>query len=125
MMSDTMTASFSVRTQQEILVRKIGSSWIFDDESRGIKNEPFVLGSSEIIDMLLKRMNRPRVKSVLLIFSDSDFRESTFALENTGEAIDGGRWYIETLSKMKGWLCPTTLCYFDHFPQTIYGRILA
>lgn len=104
---------------------KRSETWYFDDPALGIEDEAFVQGSSEIIDHQLCRIGRDRARAAVLLFDERSFRESTFSLTTLYQEQDGGMWYVDLASKMRGWLCPTTLKYFDSFPKTIYGRLIA
>lgn len=102
---------------------KTGTTWQFDDDTFGIKAEPFVLGMSEIISSYLHH-NKKTCKA---IFSLSSFPESD---ELTLDAPDsGGGWYHVSKSNnpgtkgMKGWLCPVTRVYLDNIPNKIYYKI--
>lgn len=102
---------------------KTGETWMFDDDTYGIKAEPFVLGMSEIISAYLsKGKNR-----CTAIFSLNKF-PSCDTLDLTQEDSNGG-WYVvsesnfPTIKGMKGWLCPVTRVYLKTIPQNVYYKI--
>lgn len=54
----------------EITLYRHGSTWLFDDDTRGIKAEPFVMGASEVIQKYLDRKGLgKRKKGVIVEFS--------------------------------------------------------
>jgi hypothetical protein len=102
---------------------KTGDTWMFDDETFGIKAEPFVLGMSEIISSYLTK-GKDRCTA---IFSLNEFPGcDTLDLEYE-EA--GGGWYnvsksnFSTTKGMRGWLCPVTRVYLDAIPKNIYYKV--
>ena len=102
---------------------KTGETWMFDDDTYGIKAEPFVLGMSEIISAYLtKGKDRCTAIFSLNIFPLCD------TLDLKEEEANGG-WYVvsesnfPTMIGMKGWLCPVTRIYLDTIPQNVYFKI--
>lgn len=102
---------------------KTGDTWMFDDETFGIKAEPFVLGMSEIISSYLTKGK----DKCTAIFSLNEFPGcDTLDLEYE-EA--GGGWYnvsksnFPTTKGMRGWLCPVTRVYLDTIPKNIYYKV--
>ena len=97
---------------------KIGKTWVFDDAATGLVQEPFVAGMSEILDELTKRSFKASIA-----FSSSPFpgydAELTWELEE-----HGGNWYFWEARKMRGWLCPALLLYFENPPKKIFVKIL-
>ena len=102
---------------------KTGETWMFDDDTYGIKAEPFVLGMSEIISAYLSK-GKDRCTA---IFSLNKFPLCD-TLDLTKEDSNGG-WYVvsesnfPTIRGMKGWLCPVTRVYLDTIPQNVYYKI--
>ena len=102
-------------------IRKEGKNWIFDDERLGIVKEPFVEGTSEMIDSLIP--------------------EEEWGDEHVVTASDyalKGEYYLTFLidfDKETSWstyhclgfgqhkLCPVLLKYFEEPPQDIYFMI--
>ena len=105
---------------------KIGSTWMFDDETFGIKAEPFVLGMSEIISEYLPKDAR----ECTAIFSLNKFPNCNTLTLDTEDS--GGGWYTVTdttdtatsnIKGMQGWLCPVTRVYLNTIPKNIYYKI--
>lgn len=42
-------------------VTRQGTTWVFDDNAKGVQNEPFVCGMNEIIDDICRRFDIPAV----------------------------------------------------------------
>ena len=103
---------------------KTGNTWMFDDDTYGIKAEPFVLGMSEIISAYLPK-GKDRCTA---IFSLNEFPLCD-TLDLTEEEANGG-WYVvgesnfPTIEGMKGWLCPVTRVYLNTIPQNVYYKII-
>jgi hypothetical protein len=92
--------------------RKYGT-WIFDDPSVGLQEEPFVSGIPEIIDSLAGDLDRIR-----LTFSAEEFPGYQIKMTRLEEEY-GGTWY--SLDKeLRGWLCPALLRYFESPPEALY-----
>ena len=102
---------------------KHNGTWMFDDEGRGLKGEPFVAGIDTMIDEMTAQIPNAE-KGFKAIFSASRFPGYTFKLEWRREE-SGGNWYFLPEGKMEGWLCPALLKYFDHAPKEIYVRVEA
>ena len=102
---------------------KKGKTWMFDDDTYGIKAEPFVLGMSEIISAYLSK-DKDKCR---LIFSLNKFPLCD-TLDLMQEESNGG-WYVvsesnfPTIKGMKGWLCPVTRVYMKTIPQNAYYKI--
>lgn len=93
-------------------------TWMFDDSSRSIKAEPFVLGMSEMISHYV---NDDKAKKTTITFSKSKFPGCN-KLDLLYEDSNGG-WYIDPKTQMKGWLCPVTRMYLDTVPKHIYFSV--
>lgn len=93
---------------------------MFDDDAVGLKEEPFVSGAPEVIDMLVADMPGADA-GFALYFSDRPFPQYQVKLDWLKEEY-GGNWYRTTETGMEGWLCPAMLKYFDQAPVNIYAR---
>lgn len=127
---------------------KLKNVWYFDDKERGIVREPFVLGSSELIEFLLRKKGFQKKNTCTLAFSESyipeyDARlivdEYTRPLKVVGSQIINNRtlpkyeedmekepesaYYLDESGK-KCWLCPAQLKYFGKVAPLIYAKIL-
>ena len=100
----------------------IGSTWVFDDERTGLKEEAFVLGMSEMISRSLKRNTFPMLlkdlqcRLAIRPFDGFDV-ELTWLRSDDSQVVPGqdgsasqylGNWYTGIVAdlKMEGWLCP-------------------
>lgn len=100
--------------------------WFFDDKSKGLKGEPFVLGIPKMIDIVLE-LQGIRTDLAIFTFSRNNFPNSHGYLQK-GYEDSGGCWYGVGSCKFgnideTGWLCPATLLYFKDFPERIYFKI--
>jgi len=98
-----------------VWIHRQGNNWVFDDRGKGIKNEAFVMGSSEIIEAVKEQLGKePRT----LMFSDVVELEHKIELQ---EAC-GDQWslYHSEETGREGWLCPVLYQYFEQPPETIY-----
>jgi hypothetical protein len=101
-------------------------TWVFDDESRGLKAEPFVFGIPEIIDKTLELiLGITERKKFRMTFSKYKLPKSHVKLKKKPVDEEPGAWYkVEEgpkgLEGMEGWLCPATLKYFKDYPNELY-----
>lgn len=98
---------------------KRGSTWLFDDEHRQIKGEPFVCGASELITQLVGK----RKRKASLNFSEHyipDYIEKLTLTKAEGGKKKTSGWYIAEKTGMKCWLCPAQLKFFGHVAKQIY-----
>ena len=97
---------------------KFDEMWVFDDPSVGLRQEPFVSGADDILDILTEKL--PNAESGFkLIFSPQPF--PGYAARFTWVRSEhGGNWYSWAEKKKEGWLCPALFKYFDQAPGDIY-----
>lgn len=99
-------------------IRKENKSWIFDDPTFGIKKEPFVMGTSELIDVI-KQKKKIKKEELEIIASDVAFEgcKKTVLLHHDKET----KW-SKYFSKDYGdhFLCPVLLTYFKEPPKELY-----
>lgn len=95
-------------------------TWVFDDESVGLNQEPFVQGVPEMIDDLTKDIENAK-SGFRLIFSAEAFPGYQRRLDFVAPEM-GGAWYDEAESNLRGWLCPALFRYFDRPPKAIYVK---
>jgi hypothetical protein len=100
--------------------------WVFDDEEKGLKKEPFVLGADILIDLVVKDSDLNDATGdpkdgFKLIFSKEKFPTWIYHLwwKNSEE---GGNWYHSPEFGMDCWLCPALFKYFDTAPNQIYFK---
>ena len=94
--------------------------WVFDDESTGLKREPFVFGIPEMIDILVIDIPDAR-HGFKLYFSPTPFPGFLARLDWVREE-HGGNWYRWDLRSMEGWLCAALFKYFDTAPKQIFCK---
>ncbi|MEZ6096504.1 MAG: DUF6717 family protein [Pirellulaceae bacterium] len=95
-------------------------TWVFDDLSAGLVQEPFVGGVPEMIDHLVSDIPDP----------DSGFRLLFSAREFPGyqckliwdRTESGGNYYKMVNPSMEGWLCPALFKYFTTAPPELYVK---
>ena len=111
---------------------RLGQTWVFDDSRTGLKEEAFVLGSSEMITRLLEARQVPNPENgFALHFSDEPFAgydaELTWLRSDDAQVVPGkdgsaaqlfGNWYRGLVDglEMEGWLCPALGLYFHAAP---------
>jgi hypothetical protein len=97
---------------------RLHGTWVFDDPTTGLVQEPFVAGIPEIIDRAVA--NIPDAgKGFKLTFSARPFPGYQIVLNWVREEFDGN-WYRVEGTTSEGWLCPALLKYFATAPQRIY-----
>jgi len=100
--------------------RKYGT-WVFDDDKRGLVEEPFVFGMPAIIN---KVVNDNECHQCRFIFSDTEIPEYDLVLNKMKDKPDIiGAWYESSQLKMSGWLCPALGLYFKTPPESIYIKV--
>jgi hypothetical protein len=95
-------------------------TWVFDDPSRDLQQEPFVMGVPQMIDDLVDSMPNAR-NGFRLLFSAAPFPGYQRRAEWVREDMDGN-WYRVEDPPMEGWLCPALLRFFDVAPREIYVK---
>jgi hypothetical protein len=99
--------------------------WVFDDERTGLKEEAFVLGTSEMISRVVEHKRIPNAaKGFLLSFSDQPFTDHDVARVWARSEVGGGDWYEGDVlgEPMENWLCPALSYYFETPPKRLYVR---
>ena len=98
--------------------------WMFDDESVGLKREPFVAGVPEIINRLVEDI--PDAESgFIAFFSEIAFPDS---IELTrvyiaNDIYESGAWYHWQEADLFGWLCPALFKYYEQAPKKLYVQV--
>jgi|tagenome__1003787_1003787.scaffolds.fasta_scaffold20800169_2 hypothetical protein len=115
---------------------RIGACWVFDDPRTGLKEEAFVLGTSEMISRVVEAKQIPNAADgFALSFDSAPFNHDVqltrrAPVEPEGASAAGpqldqqGTWYEGEIlgQKMTGWLCPALLLYFEKPPSAIYAK---
>tara|TARA_B100000287_G_scaffold316298_1_gene299902 strand:+ start:552 stop:956 length:405 start_codon:yes stop_codon:yes gene_type:complete len=98
--------------------------WVFDDPQRGLYEEAFVSGMSEILDRVLQDSGiDPHLvrNGFRLTFSTTEFPSHTHSLTWLEEE-GGGNWYGCEQTHQTGWLCPALFLFFPEAPERLYAR---
>ena len=99
---------------------RLHGTWVFDDPSVGLRQEPFVAGIPEMIDELVKEM--PDAKNGFrLLFSAHEFPGVQKTLTWT-RAGNGGNYYRLDAPPMEGWLCPALFKYYRQAPKQLFVK---
>jgi hypothetical protein len=95
-------------------------TWVFDDDTAGLKREPFVAGVPEMIDVLVKDI--PDAKGGFrLLFSANPF--PGYQKKLTWLRGDmGGNFYRLDDPPMEGWICPAMFRYYQSAPQALFVK---
>lgn len=95
-------------------------TWVFDDASAGLVQEPFVAGVPEMIDELVKDIPNAD-KGFRLTFSANPFpgHEKTLSWLR-GDS--GGNYYRLSDPPMEGWICPAMFKYYEKAPENLYVK---
>ena len=94
------------------------STWVFDDPAVELRQEAFVSGMPEMIDLLVTGIPDAE-KGFKLLFSASPF--PGYQAELTRLRNDGN-WYQWEAKGMDGWLCLALLHYFKEAPPKLYCK---
>ena len=120
-------------------VKKECRCWVFDDPSQDLKAEAFVMGMSEMIEVIVRANRIPKArKGFAMTFSDEPIEGADvhlywvrggkviFTDSKTGKKKEymAGNWYEGVLvgNYMEGWLCPALLKYFPEAPKEIWAK---
>ena len=120
-----------------LIVRGDDATWVFDDPTKQLKAEAFVLGMSEMISRIVATNRIPEAADgFALTFGDEPMadadvelhweRKGRIEFEHQGKKhqILVGNWYSGMVAgqPMEGWLCPALLKYFPEAPVNIYAK---
>lgn len=94
--------------------------WVFDDETVGLKREPFVAGADDIIDEMVNEIPNAD-DGFIMLFSTEKFVGYQATMKKVGPEY-GGTWYHCEELNMDGWLCPALFKYFPVAPEYIYAQ---
>ena len=101
---------------------KQGPTWMFDDATHNIKAEPFVEGSSEMIDLILKDFRLPTHGrgGVTMEFSLEKTHPDMVTICKVHDMDQD--WARYEYRGHKGDLCPVTTVYLGNHPDRLYVR---
>ena len=95
-------------------------TWVFDDLSAGLVQEPFVVGVPEMINFLVSEI--PNSESGFrMLFSAHEFPGYQYKLTRDREEM-GGNYYKLDDPDMEGWVCPAMFKYFKEAPPELYVK---
>ena len=93
-------------------------TWVFDDNSVGLVQEPFVAGVPEMIDILVEDIPNAE-DGFRLLFSANPFPGHQKELTWLRGDSDGNFYELDEPS-MEGWICPAMFKYFQTAPKNLY-----
>ena len=99
---------------------KHAGTWVFDELSRGLRQEPFVAGIPEMINKLVVGIPNAE-QGFRLIFSAREFPGYTHRLVWKRKDTSGN-WYYCPQFDQEGWLCPALFKFFKDAPRDIYFK---
>ncbi len=111
-----------------------GTCWVFDDQRTGLKEEAFVLGTSEMISRVVEaKAIQNAAQGFALTFSAEPFdHDVELAWMSASQAFEAGattlpiegNWYRGVVcgKEMIGWLCPALFLFFAEAPPKIFAK---
>ena len=99
--------------------------WAFDDEQRGLVNEPFVGETNTLIDKMAIESGYDLKDNpqIALMFSHNPFPDIQCVLW-LKEICPNGTTYKDMLSNLHPWLCPAFFLFYSEAPNTLYGAVV-
>lgn len=98
-------------------------TWVFNDETVGLREEPFVAGFPKIIDEMVKDIPNSH-EGFVGTFSGTFFPDYTHIINHVKSDEYGvGNYYQLEGTELIGWLCPALFKYFDKAPECIYIKV--
>ena len=104
---------------------KSNGTWMFDDEKRGLLQEPFVGGMPKMLEYTTRKQGLTNPQNGFTVyFSATPFPGHQYVLHLAREREENfGNWYELEGTGMTGWLCPALLRYFDQAPDELYFQV--
>ncbi len=96
--------------------------WMFDDADKGIEREPFVDGSTELIDFILEEFGFPTTGQPPVAVEFGLERTHPDMVEIRKVKDTGDDWALYRYKDREGALCPVTLAYLGSHPERFYAR---
>jgi hypothetical protein len=95
-------------------------AWVFDDPAMGLRREPFIQGTSDVISRLVGSVPAAK-QGFRLFFSATPF--PAFQLQLLQQFSERGAYcYVTADSFRTVWLCSALLQYFTEAPSELYIR---
>ena len=104
---------------------KKNGAWVFDDEQRGVVEEPFLSGMPRMLELAATKLGLKNPEDgFTLTFSAAPFPGHQFVLQLTRERQEnfGNQYQLEG-SDMTGALCTVLFRYFDEAPDALYVQM--
>jgi hypothetical protein len=95
-------------------------TWVFDDASAGLVEEPFVAGVPEMIEVLVKDIPDAD-RGFRLLFSAKPFPGHQKELRWLRGDSDGNFYALDD-PPMEGWICPAMFKYYSDPPKNLYVK---
>jgi hypothetical protein len=105
-----------------LTIYKDNGVWMFDDPEKGIEREPFVDGSTELIDFILKEFNLFQGSHRGIDLNFSLYQEEDDMVKVNKIKDMGDDWASYEYKNMTGSLCPVTIQYFGKHPDHFYVK---
>lgn len=93
---------------------------MFDDAAHGIEREPFVDGSTELIDFILQEHGFSTSRPVVVEFGLERTHPDMVEIRKTEDM--GDDWACYEYKGRQGALCPVTLIYLGSHPDRFFAR---
>jgi Family of unknown function (DUF6717) len=94
--------------------------WVFDNPQDGYDKEPFILGSPELIDSLVKNIPAAR-NGFKMLLSPAPFTGYQRVLSYIRPEKDG-YWYSDGKTQAEEWVSNIVLKEFEKAPPKIYVK---
>ena len=95
-------------------------TWVFDDVSAGLVQEPFVAGVPEMIDVLVSDIPNAN-DGFRMLFSANPFPGYQKKLTWLRGDSTGNYYKLEE-PPMEGWICPAMFKYYKTAPKELYVK---
>lgn len=101
--------------------------WFFDDKRKGFKEEPFLLGFSDVLNDLVLEFIKEDVNDFHLLISDSEFPGQSAHGTMVHVKDDGGSCYKFASPNLQTQICVISNFSYKYFakaiPETLYLRV--
>lgn len=99
---------------------RCSGTWVFDDPSVGLRREPFVAGTPELMDELVKDIPGAANGFRLLVSAQPFPGHAVKLVWRRGDRT--GNWYYCEQYHKEGWLCPGLFKYYPEAPKELYAK---
>ncbi|WAS05847.1 hypothetical protein LQF76_02840 [Gloeomargaritales cyanobacterium VI4D9] len=101
-------------------LRRTPSAWVYSDYELGVLDEPFVMGTSELIDAIMADQGWHTLKRILIDTEDYPPGEVTVT---ANLIVSNGGWSTYVCPEYEDHqfsLCPHLFDYFEEAPKKLY-----